>query len=288
MDEVQSRLDRQLVDAVGAGNVNQIEGLIRDGANVNAVEGYAPSPLYSAVISGNTEIVKTLIKNGAIHKRERNGYTPLGYAVENNKVELVSFLIENIRGVDLHERFDSSKGTVNPLFCAICSVHTECSKVLTQHIILRDPKVIKPGYVSSHAELSEFWDDFQNQTQNEIKKIMGKEKIGNSNILLYQFLFESDVNKLAGYLSNADVHKEIENIERYKAAYPLYADAIESMITSQYKKGMERRELLDESIVVIEREFPLALPQEVNEKIANYLTNAELEPIIRSPEAERR
>ncbi|WP_250295256.1 ankyrin repeat domain-containing protein [Wolbachia endosymbiont of Oedothorax gibbosus] len=285
MNEVQSRLNGQLFDALRAGNANQIEELIRGGANVNAYGRMGQdTTLTVAIERGNIDIVKFLISKGADVNMKNRGWAPLRKAISYDDAELVRILIE--AGADVNEKVDSRHTVLNFAIGYSEITSTECSKILTKHIILRDPKVIKPDYISNHAELSEFWDNFQSQVLNEIKK-MKEEKIGNSNISFYQFLFENDINKLAGYLSNKDTNlqeklKETKNIEKYKTDYPLYANMIESMIATQCQRGIKKANLLDASDIVMKHSNLEKLPKEMRDRVASYLTDPDRRALIKS------
>ena len=110
-------------------------------------------------------------------------------------------------------------------------------------------------------------------------------KIGNSNVSLNSFLGEKDVDRLAGYLSNQDLQSELTSLIKN---YSMIAMA--SGIERQYKIGMERKELLDESYNAMETLFNGGiLPEDIyREKIASYLTNSDLENLKKSATQERK
>lgn len=58
-------LDEQLFEACKIGTIEEIERLIKTGANVNAANDYGETALMWASLSGYTEIAKLLIKAGA-------------------------------------------------------------------------------------------------------------------------------------------------------------------------------------------------------------------------------
>ncbi|WP_299129043.1 ankyrin repeat domain-containing protein [uncultured Winogradskyella sp.] len=62
------------------------------------------SPLCKAVATGNTELVKTLIKQGADVNAKSNGMQPIHYAAKYNRVELIKILIT--AGSDVHTLCD--------------------------------------------------------------------------------------------------------------------------------------------------------------------------------------
>ncbi|WMT84049.1 ankyrin repeat domain-containing protein [Wolbachia endosymbiont of Listronotus oregonensis] len=268
--------DTLLTSAVEFGCVKVVNALMERGADVNASCGRS-TPLYDATRFGNIEIIKILIKNGGVHKREANGYTPLGYAVQSNQVEVVSALLENIREIDVNESF-YYEGVSTPLSCAIRSRYTECSKTLIKHILLYDPEAIKPRYVDGHGEMSEFWDN----CQDEVKK-MQKEKI-DGNITFYNILTSKDDNKLARYIRNKNIVEVLEESD-YKSEFPMYAGEIEN----QYQKGIKRENLLNEGTVRIQNsDIGGKLPEEICRKVAKYLSNTDIQKLNDSASAFRR
>ncbi|MFP3028714.1 MAG: ankyrin repeat domain-containing protein [Wolbachia sp.] len=268
-----------LTSVAGVGCVKVVNALIERGADVNG-SGGALTPLYEAIIYSNIEvieIVEILIKNGAVLKREVTGYTPLFFAVYSNQVEVVSTLLENVRGIDLNERSSCMRAST-PLSYAIHSRYTECSKTLIKHILLYDPEAIKPHYVDGHGEMSEFWDN----CQDEVKK-MQKEKI-DGNITFYDILTSKDENKLARYIRNKNIVEVLEESD-YKSEFPVYAGEIEN----QYQKGIKRGNLLNEGTVRIQNsDIGGKLPEEICRKVAKYLSNTDIQKLNDSASVFRR
>nr|WP_246168647.1 ankyrin repeat domain-containing protein [Wolbachia endosymbiont of Ctenocephalides felis wCfeT] len=207
--------------------------------------------LHYAADSGNVEMVKTLINNGAnVNEKNDQGHTPLHTAnywngaaylnsltsgiVHNNincwdgKLDISRLLINN--GANLNERDNDG---YTPLQMAIGFDRIECAKAITQHILLHNPEAEKPN----KAELCDIWDresevldelyKFWDDCKNEVLKMQkpGNErildllrnidkKIANSNVSLREFLFEHDANKLADWLSNTGLRQELEEIIR--------------------------------------------------------------------------
>ncbi|WP_410542220.1 PRANC domain-containing protein [Wolbachia endosymbiont of Tetranychus urticae] len=131
----------------------------------------------------------------------------------------------------------------------------------------------KPECIVKNIELSKFWDDYQNEMMNV--------RLSNSTISLYQFLRETDKNKLAGYLfdQNYDLKRYLEE-KQYEKDLPICAN----IITGQLHKAMKRKDLLYRSDIVMNHSVDLKdFPQEMKSKITNYLTNEELRNVIRAP-----
>nr|WP_246168641.1 ankyrin repeat domain-containing protein [Wolbachia endosymbiont of Ctenocephalides felis wCfeT] len=174
-----------------------------------------------------------MLANGAnIYAKDKYGSTPLHFAAEKGNKEIVELLIK--AGADVSAK--DYLGTT-PLLSAIENGHIECSKTLIRYIVLKNPEAIKSSYITSNAELFELWD----YCQYDVLK-MQNEKIGNSDVSLYQFLREIDKSKLVGYLldKHSCLWEELEKdlyIERFPYTYPMYGGIIEGMIESQYNKG---------------------------------------------------
>ena len=61
----QDEKDKNLLQHVVNGNINEIKNAIENGADVNYTTGHGYTPLYESVGTGNKEIVSILIKAGA-------------------------------------------------------------------------------------------------------------------------------------------------------------------------------------------------------------------------------
>jgi len=84
-----------LMTAARNGKTDAVRALIRRGAKVNATESFkGQSPLMFAAGEGNTAAVEMLIEFGAdLRARSKAGFTPLLFAVRNNRHETAKFLL---------------------------------------------------------------------------------------------------------------------------------------------------------------------------------------------------
>lgn len=88
-------LDRQLLEVVRQGDVQQVEWLLSRGASVNAGNRYLGYPVAIATEQGNQAMVQLLIAQGAnVDVVSAGGQTALGRAVDMGNLELVRILIE--------------------------------------------------------------------------------------------------------------------------------------------------------------------------------------------------
>ncbi|MBC2846405.1 ankyrin repeat domain-containing protein [Winogradskyella flava] len=79
------------------------DNLVLETNNVT-VQTAEVNPLCKAIASGNTELVKTLIKQGADVNKKSNGMQPIHYAAKYNRVELIKVLIT--AGSEIHTPCD--------------------------------------------------------------------------------------------------------------------------------------------------------------------------------------
>ena len=96
-------LDRRLCDAAEKGNIEGVEKLIEQGADINA-STLVGGPLHCAAASGKTETIKFLVKHGAkINQKNFDGETPLHLAAQNNQKEAAVTLIQLNADVDIRD-----------------------------------------------------------------------------------------------------------------------------------------------------------------------------------------
>jgi len=77
-------LNKALYSAACGGNVPTAERLLALGADVNNVQGYQDTPLHGAAKAGRVAVIKCLLNHGAnVHAEEREGLSPLEYALRN-------------------------------------------------------------------------------------------------------------------------------------------------------------------------------------------------------------
>ncbi|MGL9757805.1 MAG: ankyrin repeat domain-containing protein [Wolbachia sp.] len=305
----QMELNEQLINAAKEGNIEQIRKLIEDGADVNAINEFRQTPLHKAIELGRRETAELLLEKGAdVNAADRCGETPLHVAIRYNRKELVELLLNggaNINAVERRRRtplhvavrcnckelvelllekganvnaVDNKGMTPLSIVASDCYQIVYCDKpmlvrTIIVYAVLHSGITTKPDCIVNNDELSKLWDDYQNEMMNI--------KLSNSTISLYQFLRETDENKLAGYLfdQNYDVRRYLEE-KQYERDFPIYAN----IITGQLHKAMKRKDLLYRSDIVMNHSVDLKdFLQEIKSKITNYLTNEELRNVIRAP-----
>jgi hypothetical protein len=85
-------------------NVNATNDILTSEQTEVSVVKFEVSPLCKAVATGNIEVVKTLIKEGADVNAKSNGMRPIHYAAKYNRVELIKVLVT--AGADVHSTCD--------------------------------------------------------------------------------------------------------------------------------------------------------------------------------------
>jgi len=85
-------------------NLNATNDILTSEQTEVSVAKFEVSPLCKAVATGNIEVVKTLIKEGADVNAKSNGMRPIHYAAKYNRVELIKVLVT--AGADVHSTCD--------------------------------------------------------------------------------------------------------------------------------------------------------------------------------------
>ena len=87
--------------AARKGDANKVLSLLNEGVNIEGETRTGYTPLHYSAMMGQTEVCRLLLEraghNGTYHllaKRNKNGWTPLHSACENNRVDTAILLIE--------------------------------------------------------------------------------------------------------------------------------------------------------------------------------------------------
>lgn len=97
-DQREKNPTEQLFDAIQNKNLERVEQLIKEhpDINLNCLDKDELTPLQHACHTGNVELAKLLIKNGAgvDFTQRKDGYTPLMFAAISARTEIVKLLLE--------------------------------------------------------------------------------------------------------------------------------------------------------------------------------------------------
>jgi ankyrin repeat protein len=122
-------LDEKLWDAVRYGELDEVQQIVKDGANVNVIETDGWTPLHEASNNGDLETVRFLVNSGAdVDCKDMYENTPLHYNALCGHTEIVRFLVS--KGADLDCK---SKFGCTPLQFASCYGHIDAAFVLMDH-----------------------------------------------------------------------------------------------------------------------------------------------------------
>lgn len=257
--------------AVRYGHKEVAELLLNEGANINALERRKWTPLHTAVKNGKMEVAELLLDRGAnVNAVDNLDMTPLHFALKYNREELVRLLLDrgaNLNAVDKKGRTPLSIVASDDYKIGYCD-KPMVVRTIIEYAVVHSGITTKPECIVKNIELSKFWDDYQNEMMNV--------RLSNSNISLYQFLRETDENKLAGYLSDREYDEiRCSDALEYISEFPEHVNTI----VSQFDKVSDRRDLLDKSKAAIENSNLWVLHQ-VFDEVTYHLTDKELKNII--------
>jgi ankyrin repeat protein len=116
-----------LHQAVRQGDVQAVERLVAQGADVNATDEYKATPLHLAAEKGRTTVAEMLLDKGAgLGARDSGGNTPLHIAAIYGNVDMMKLLIAKGAEVDA----SASVSPWTPLHAAALQGQVEAAKLL--------------------------------------------------------------------------------------------------------------------------------------------------------------
>jgi len=123
--------DGPIIDATKRGDIEEVQALIQQGADVNEAYGDGMTALHWAAERGDLRVAEVLIAAGAsVEAGTRIGhYTPLHIAAKAGRPEVVAALIE--AGVDVNVATTNSGAT--PLHLAASAGSADVIRLLVQH-----------------------------------------------------------------------------------------------------------------------------------------------------------
>lgn len=117
---------RPLHLAAAAGNLAIVQALIGAGVDVNAADPDGQSPLHRGATAGHFEVVNVLVAAGAtIDLRDQNQRTALWYAAANGRIDALEVLLA--AGADLNA---ADRNGETPLFAALLAAHGTAANTL--------------------------------------------------------------------------------------------------------------------------------------------------------------
>lgn len=283
--------------------------LLKNGADPDLADCDDVTPLHKACeYMLGSKIVELLLKHQASTDRiDRNGQSPVHYAARNKgSSDALNWLLEkelfyvNFRDVDGNTPLNSSKVTCEnfnillrygadanipnklgktPVFrvCKNCRDHLF---TVAEHF----KKLRFLGYCLNEKTKASFSRESKSSGDSmgsdEADVLYKKELLILKNIVidinsktsLYDVLFMNR-DELLRYLNN-EIVRDIYDINQrdFEKQFPHYG----FLLNIQYRKGLERKALIEKAIKTLGELFDKLLPISCLNKIANYLSNSEL------------
>ena len=130
IERVFSKTGKSLIEAVKDDDLQAVQILLAESAEVNARDKDGITALVWAAYKGYTEIVELLLKRGAeVDATTKKGVTPLMLAAEQNHVEIIKVLLAN--RADVNAKTIDTGGTA--LMAAAQNGHSAIVKLLLEN-----------------------------------------------------------------------------------------------------------------------------------------------------------
>ncbi len=150
-----SVLAGDLHDAARAGDLDRVQKLVVQGAEVNARAVKDETPLMLASLAGQGDVVNYLLQRGAdINARSVHGLTALHAAAYAGQTEIVSLLVA--KGAEVNDA--SNRFNVSPLLLASDENHIETVRALLRHGADVSIPEVNGFNALSKAGFREHWD----------------------------------------------------------------------------------------------------------------------------------
>ncbi|WP_353278785.1 ankyrin repeat domain-containing protein [Wolbachia endosymbiont (group A) of Udea olivalis] len=105
------------------------QSILENGEDIDAQDKDGVTPLHWAVADNNKELAKLLIKHGAdVDARNRDKHTPLHYAAVHGYVEIAKYLIDNGANVNAQDQDEHI-----PLYFSVTNDNKELAKLLIKY-----------------------------------------------------------------------------------------------------------------------------------------------------------
>uniref|UniRef100_A0A1X7TCJ6 Uncharacterized protein n=1 Tax=Amphimedon queenslandica TaxID=400682 RepID=A0A1X7TCJ6_AMPQE len=125
--------NKKLYEAAGEGNINSVQSLLSQGANVTYQDQdhwNEDTPLHIAALRGHNEVVSVLLSNGADPNiKDREGDAALIVSARGGDYETVKVLLDNGADPNIEMDPDYECGTT-PLMAAVSSKHHHVVELL--------------------------------------------------------------------------------------------------------------------------------------------------------------
>lgn len=92
-------LNEELLGCARYGELEDLQAIISEGANIDHVDGSGNSSLHYAAGNGHTEVVQVLLVRGAVFRPNESGNTPLHWAALNGHAAIVGLLLDRVADI---------------------------------------------------------------------------------------------------------------------------------------------------------------------------------------------
>lgn len=226
-----------LHEAAEEGHVNLVRLFIQKyNADVNFKCDNGQTPLHSAAINGNCEIIKLILNAGAnVNDVDNENLSALHFGTLEGHVEAVETLLKF--GGDINQE---NKNGETALIIAVSKSLDQVAKVLIKHFV----KIKLCGEFVNERNLSALnvnqeLHKYYAECEQELKSLMEK-KFVDSSLSYYSVCEIKDVNKLGAMANNENIVKVLKSVE-FVHEFPIYG----SIIVEHFESGILRKKYFE-------------------------------------------
>lgn len=270
---------------------SMIKLLLKYGADINKTDIYMSTTLHIAAVSGTAlDVMKFLLKEGAdrdINVQNIYGNTPLHVACGAEGIAFKNFGVLLESGADINIENDEGETPMMGIF--------EVTNARREYVVPFMKQVKKLEILGFHvndknkesyrkrlrllkdldADDDGFGEDkFVDKCETELGH-MSTVKM-NTNTTLRDVIFR-DAHDMALLVENIPFRRILE-LESFDDMFPVYG----YLLKIQFKKGLERKPFLEPGKASMRLLSKIQLPNDCAEYIIQYMTNTDLETIIRA------
>lgn len=151
-------MNAEILECARYGEPEDLETLLKAGANVNFVDGQGNTCMHKAAANGEVECLQVLKKFDAMHVPNMQGNTPLQWAVQNKKKESITYLVANFE-VDM--LLQNGMG-ISTLTDAFSTSDTEIIEICLSHSSASEERLVE----TNDPAAAKFKDDSMEQEQD--------------------------------------------------------------------------------------------------------------------------
>ncbi|KAJ8682991.1 hypothetical protein QAD02_018783 [Eretmocerus hayati] len=274
----------------GGPKLEIVKLLLENGANAMAQDHHLSTPLHYMPSNNEPEIIDLLISYGAdVNSYDASLGTPLHEMCENTfnlkdeeLREMIVSLLNYGADINLIDELDSSPLSSVEFYCRL-GEFTSSVEVLMEHFVKlkRIGLNVSKGNKKTFRELlNNCSNDFQSklptfkkQCAKEVKQLQNI-RIGDYNMTMNEILLKDFIR--LPVTSDNDQIQLVVNLESFQKQFPIYGP----MLKMQVKMRQIRRELLENSLKVLDCLIKNLFPRECLQLILEFLPNTDLNSLI--------